>query len=467
MRKNDEIIGIVEGIGSNSEGILKIDNFVCFVPFALVGEKVCFKVLKVNKNIVYGKLLEVLTPSDARVRPRCVVYEKCGGCQLQHLKYASQLKVKSKTVKDCLKKISGIDLDVPIAIKSNLEYNYRNKLQLPIRNTPKGDKIGFFINNSHNIVEVETCLIQEIELSNIVKVLKIYIEKSGETCFNELTGEGLLRHIVVRNVGKRLAFVLVINGEKLSDSNLLIELLLQYYENFSLFLNVNTINDNVILGDKYIHIYGDEFIEIEEFGVKYPVYPQSFMQVNSEVKSKLYQEVLKCLNLNENTTVIDAYSGAGVMTAMFAKECYKSIGIEIIKEAVDSSNALAKNNNLSNKMINYCGDCAELLPSIIEKERKSDKEISVVLDPPRKGVDVAVLNAILKAKPNKIVYVSCSPQSLGRDLGILLDKLYYDGKELKRKENSCPLYQIEKIQPFDMFPQTKHVETLVVLNKIL
>ena len=168
MRKNDEIIGLVEGIGSNSEGVIKIDNFVCFVPYALMGEKVRFKVLKVNKNIVYGKLLEVLTPSEVRVRPFCAVYEKCGGCQLQHVKYQSQLKIKSKTVKDCIKKIAGIDIEVPVTVKSPLECKYRNKLQLPIRNTPKGNQIGFFINNSHNIVDIENCPIQEVKVSKIL-----------------------------------------------------------------------------------------------------------------------------------------------------------------------------------------------------------------------------------------------------------------------------------------------------------
>lgn len=466
MRKNDEIIGLVQGVGSNSEGVIKIDNFVCFVPYALEGEKVRFKVLKVNKNIVYGKLLEVLTPSEVRVRPFCAVYEKCGGCQLQHLKYQAQLKVKSKTVKDCLRKIGGIDIEVPPAVKSNLEYNYRNKLQLPIRNTPKGNQIGFFINNSHNIVDIENCPIQEVKVSKIVNALKTFIEKTGETCFNESTGEGVLRHIVTKSVGKRLMIVLVINADTLGNLDLLIDLFKGEFNDFSLFLNINKVNDNVILGDKYIHVYGDEFIEVEEFGVKYPVFPQSFMQVNNGVKTKLYNDVFKSLDLDENATVIDAYSGAGVMTATFAKVCKKAIGIEIIKEAVDSANTLAKNNDLSNKMLNYHGDCAELLPKIIETERQNGEDIKVVLDPPRKGVDYSVLEAILKAKPNKIVYVSCSPQSLGRDLGILLNTLHYDGKELKKTENPNPIYKIEKIQPYDMFPQTKHVETLVVLNKI-
>ncbi len=465
MRKNDEIIGLVEGVGSNSEGVIKIDNFVCFVPFALMGEKVRFKVLKVNKNIIYGKLLEVLTPSDVRVRPFCAVYEKCGGCQLQHLKYQAQLKVKSKTVKDCIKKIAGIDLEVPIAVKSNLECKYRNKLQLPIRNTLKGNQIGFFINNSHNIVDITVCPIQEIDVSKIVNIIKAFIEKTGESCFNESTGEGVLRHIVTKSVSKRLIVILVINANTLNNLDLLIELIKGEFNDFSLFLNVNKVNDNVILGDKFIHVYGDEFIEVEEFGVKYPVYPQSFMQVNNGVKTKLYSDVLKSLELDENTTVIDAYSGAGVMTATFAKVCKKAIGIEIIKEAVDSANALAKNNDLSTKMFNYHGDCAELLPKIIETERQINNDIKVVLDPPRKGVDYSVLDAILKAKPNKIVYVSCSPQSLGRDLGILLNTLHYDGKELKKTENPNPIYEITRILPYDMFPQTKHVETLVCLSK--
>ncbi len=465
MRKNDEIIGIVSGIGSNSEGVIKIDNFVCFVPYALTSEKVRFKVLKVNKNIVYGKLIEVLTPAEARVRPRCAVYEKCGGCQLQHLKYSSQLKIKSKTVKDCLYKIAGIDVDVPTAVKSNFEYNYRNKLQLPIRSTDKGNKIGFFINNSHRIVEIENCPIQEVDTYKIINILKEFIKETNSTCFNEETGEGLLRHIVIKKVEDHLIFVLVINAETLKNSDKLIELLKNNYEKFSLFINVNKINNNVVLGEKYLKIYGDDCVFIEEFGIKYPVYPQSFMQVNNFVKLKLYSDVLKSLNLNKNTTVIDAYSGAGVMTAMLAKECNKAIGIEIVKEAVDSANILAKNNNLTDKMINYCGDCEELLPKIIKEESNFNKDVSVVLDPPRKGVEGSILSAILQAKPNKIVYVSCSPQSLARDLGILLGTLYYDGKELKKSENPTSLYEIAKIQPYDMFPQTKHVESVVCLKK--
>ena len=467
MRKNDEIIGVVSGVGSNSEGVIKVDNFVCFVPYSLVGEKVRFKVLKVNKNIVYGKLIEVLTPAEARVRPLCAVYEKCGGCQLQHLKYSNQLKVKSQTVKDCLYKIAGVDLDVPTAIKSNFEYNYRNKLQLPIRNTEKGDKIGFFINNSHIIVEINSCPIQEVDTNKIINVLKQFILEEKITCFNEETGKGLLRHIVIKSINNHLIFVLVINGKSLKRADRLIELFVKEYEKFSLFININTVNDNVVLGDEYIKLYGDDCVFVEEFGIRYPVYPQSFMQVNNDVKHKLYSDVLKTLKLNSDTIVIDAYSGAGVMTAMFAKECKKAIGIEIVKEAVDSANILAKQNKLTDKMFNYCGDCKNLLPTIISEEVKLNNEISVVLDPPRKGVDFSVLSAILEAKPQKIIYVSCSPQSLARDLGILLGKLCYDGNELKKCESAKPLYEITKIQPYDMFPQTKHIETLVCLSLIV
>ena len=466
MHKNDEIIGIVSGIGSNSEGIVKIDNFVCFVPYSLIGEKVRFKVLKVNKNIVYGKLIEVLTPAEARVRPRCAVYEKCGGCQLQHLKYSSQLKVKSKTVKDCLYKIAGIDIDVPTAVKSSYEYHYRNKLQLPIRSTDKGNKIGFFINNSHRIVEIESCPIQEVDTCKIINVLKQYINEENVSCYNEETGEGLLRHIVIKKVEAHLIFVLVINGRSLKNADKLIELLSGSYEKFSLFININTVNDNVVLGEEYVKLYGDDCVYLEEFGIKYPVYPQSFMQVNNGVKYKLYSDVLKSLDLTKNTTVIDAYSGAGVMTAMFAKECNKAIGIEIVKEAVDCANILAIQNKLSDKMVNCCGDCVELLPKIIKEESALNNDISLVLDPPRKGVDSSILSTILEVLPKKIVYVSCSPQSLARDLGMLLGKLYYDGKELKKRSDVDSLYEITKIQPYDMFPQTKHVETLVCLTRV-
>lgn len=464
MHKNDELIGNVSAIGSNMEGIVRIDDTICFVPYALIGEKIKFKVLKVTKNVAFCKLLEVLTPAEERVRPRCRTYSKCGGCQLQHLRYKEQLKLKSNSVSECLRKIAGIDFLVPTAIKSEFEYEYRNKLQLPIRCTQNGNQIGFFAENSHRIVEISECPIQQAWSTDLIEVLNKFILASKVSCYNEFTGEGLLRHAVIRSVNGALIIVIVINGTALPNSQLLISLLSEKFKKFSLFINENLRKDNVILGDKNTLIFGESSYYIEEFGLRYPIVPESFIQVNDSVKRKLYQDVIKTVNADENTVVIDAYSGAGLMTALLCKTAKLAIGIEIVPEAVKAANDLAKNNSLSDKMINYAASCEDKLPEIIRDIRVKNGAVSVVLDPPRKGCDKRVLSAILDAMPDKIVYVSCSPQTLARDLGILTGTLCYEGNELKKSTNASGKYIISKIQPYDMFPQTKHVETLVSLE---
>ncbi len=462
MRKNDELIGNVSAIGSNMEGIVRIDDTVCFVPYALIGEKIKFKILKVTKNLAFCKLLEVLTPAEERVRPLCKVFEKCGGCQLQHLRYKDQLKLKTSLVGDCIKKIAGIDCRVNLTVKCNNEYEYRNKLQLPIR-FDNGNKIGFFAQNSHRIVEVNECPIQKKWCSQVIDAVKYYVERSGVTCYNEATGEGLLRHVVVRDTSGNLTITIVVNGKTLPNVDVLICALKERFLTFSLYINENTSSNNVILGENFYHLFGKESFVAEEFGVKYQVVPKSFIQVNDQIKRKLYCEVIKTLDLDDTVSVIDAYSGAGLMTAMIAK-CAKSVyGIEIVKEAVDSANKLMEDNGITN-VNNVCAPCEEYLPRLIDQLRQKGDNVYVVLDPPRKGCDKKVLDAILSAKPEKIVYVSCSPQTLARDLGILCGTLYYDGNELKKSLDYNGVYKITKVQPFDMFPQTKHVETLVCLT---
>ena len=466
MKKNDVITAVITNIGSNSEGIVKIDGIVCFIPFALVGEKVEFKVLKVNKNIAFCKLLEVITPSEERVRPLCKFYTKCGGCQLQHVKEKTENKIKCNLIKDCFKKIANLDVDVKSAIKGDTEFYYRNKIQLPIREINGENKIGFYYENSHRIVEIDECVIQKPFATNIIKAFNEFVSLSKISCYNDATNTGLLKHVVAREINGNLLIIVVVNGNKLYLYDLLIDILKKYFVEFSLILNENTLNNNVILGDKFTVLYGNGFYYDEFNGIKYPVFPESFIQVNDSVKSKLYNGVLKLLDLNEKTVVIDAYSGAGVMTAMFAKVAKKAIGIEIVPEAVKAANELKELNGLSDKMQNICAPCEEVLPNIIESEKLSNANVSVVLDPPRKGCDNKVLSAILKAMPDKIVYVACSPQSLARDVGILVGSLSWVDGELKRVEDYIPNYKIESVTPYNMFSKTKHVETVVCLTRI-
>ena len=463
MLKNEERVGIVSRLGSNGEGILKDGNYTIFVPYALPNEKIKYRVLKVKQNVVFGKVIEVYTPAEERVRPACSVYEKCGGCQLQHLKYKLQLKLKSKIVKDCFSKIAFIDASVPLTERSELELGYRNKLQLPVRAENFGCEIGFFAQNSHRIVPINSCPIQPEWCTRIIKAVKKYVKLNDISVYSDKAGDGLLKHVVVRAVDGKLLITFVINGDTLPCVNELIATLKEYFNDFSLFVNINKLGTNVILGDRFICLFGKDKVLTSDCGIKYEMGPASFMQVNDNVRRRIYQEAVKASGVNEETVVIDAYSGAGMLTAIFAQKAKKAIGIEIIKEAVDCADALKRLNGLEYKMENVCAPCEEELPKIMEREKGNPTVL--VLDPPRQGVDEGLINAIKESRPEKIVYISCSPQTLARDVGLLTDTLKREGGELIKNGEPNPIYELISVKPYDMFPQTKHVETLVQLSQ--
>jgi len=457
MQKNEILTGVVTSIGYNGEGIIKENEYTVFVPFCITGEKVKYKILKVQKKLAYGKLIEVLTPSQYRVREICPVYTKCGGCQLQHLHYSKQLKLKSQIVKDCFKKICGVDISVPLTIKSDIDYGYRNKLQLPVRMVNNEVKIGFYATNSHRIIEIDDCPLHPSWAEKIITCFKEYISTCKIVCYNEEENCGSLRHIVVREIKGELLIVAV-TFKPLKDIHILQEILQKYFKNFSLFINENLQNNNVILGEKFTLIYGKGYIKTTSLGISYNIGPESFVQVNSPVKTKLYNDI-KRLAQGEDSTVIDAYSGVGLLTAQLAKNVKRAYGIEIIKEAVDSANQLAEKNNLTDKMTSFCGKVEDILPDLI---KNINGKLKIVIDPPRKGVDRNTLNVIKESGADSIIYCSCSPQTLARDIGYLLGTLDESGKIIK---NFSTEYEISYVQPYDMFPQTKHVETLVCLTK--
>ena len=466
MIKNEERIGIVQALGSNGEGIIKEDGTVVFVPFALVGEKIRYKVLKVTSKCAYAKLIEVLIPAETRVRPECPVFGKCGGCQLQHIRYQNQLKLKEENIATCFKKIANLDVFILPTIKGNDRYRYRNKLQLPVSFNGKETVIGFYAEGSHRVIPIEDCLINPVWTKNIILAFKQYIKEFSILGYNEIDHTGELREITVKEVKGKLIITAVILDKKIRGKDRLIEIINEVVKYpFSLFINVNNQITNVIYGQEFECVYGAPFYSNEMLGIKYKTGVQSFMQVNDQVCIKLYSTVRDTVSADEKTTVIDAYSGAGLMTAILAKTAKKAIGVEIVKEAVDIANKLAEQNNLSNKITNYLGKCEDILPELIKKEKKENANVCVVLDPPRKGCDVKVINAILNSEIDKIVYVSCLPSTLARDVGLLVGSLEISNGEIKRVENPVYKYDIEFIKPFDMFSQTKHVETLVCLTR--
>lgn len=461
--KNQEIILQIDNLGCNGEGVAHVDGYTFFVPYALVGEEVRAKILKATKSFAYAKIVEILSASPSRMYPVCPVFSKCGGCNLQHMEYVAQLKFKQNEVSGCFKKIAGLDLKVLPTVPSEESVRYRNKLQLPVREQNGKVVVGFFRENSHDVIEIDDCYIQREWAAKLIAIIKQFVAQSGNSCYNEITGRGVIKHIVAREVSGRLLIVLVLTADKLKNQHILLNLLDKEFSGYSLFFNINKLNNNVVLSNDNRLVRGESKINYCEQGIEMPMGPLSFMQVNDSVRNKIYENVID--NISSEFPVIDAYSGAGFMTALLAKKAPRVYGIECVQEAVDCADILAQNNGLSKKIKNYCGKCEDVLPELIAKLRKENTGVSVVLDPPRKGCDLGVINALIDCLPDKIVYVSCNPSTLARDVGLLVGSLKYNGKDLVKDNEYTARYSIDYVKPFDMFPSTKHVESVVCLSR--
>ena len=473
LQKNDIVCAVTEAIGSGGEGIIRHEGITFFVPSCLPGEKVKFKILKIKDRIGYGKVEEILTPAEERVRAKCPVFARCGGCCLQHLDYSYQLVHKSKTVQDSLRKIGGLDIPVPATIKSELIYGYRNKLQLPIGVDKDGNTVlGFYAERSHRIIPVTECAIHPDWSKSLIATLMRFIQETGATGYDESTKTGLLRHIVAREIGGNFIFTLVATSGNIPHIEYLVELLSQKFPSFTLYINVNAKDTNVIFGDEMRLVHGKGFFEATEQGIRYEAGPITFLQVNDKVREKLYRDAVKTVTGDGDEVVIDAYSGGGLMTAMCAKKTKRAYGIELEKEASACADELKKKNGLTN-MQNICGAVEDELPAVLQKEK--GEKLRLILDPPRAGIARSVVKALLHSGIPKLTLISCNPATLARDLGILTGRLIENEKGELVKNPACVdmdgqavldgYYGIEKIQPYDMFPQTKHVETLVVLQR--
>ena len=458
MQKNDLVTVTCERLGSNGEGVAKAEGITLFVPNLLPGERALVKVLAVKDKIAYGKVEELYTPAEQRVRPACGVFGKCGGCQLQHLRYRYQLLFKTDLVKNTLKKIGGITAEVPLCVKSDKEYGYRNKLILPIGQRAGQTVIGFYAERTHRIVETEECPISSWA-GKVIAATKNFSQKCGLDGYDEETCSGQLRHIAVRQLGKKFIVVLVVTQD-INGVDYLVSLLDGIFKEYSFFLNFNAEKTNVVFGKEYKLIKGNPTYTLEEAGITFEAGAETFVQVNENVRKKLYEGALSLID--EQDTVIDCYSGGGLLTAMFAKKCKKAYGIELVKEAGECAERLKSANGLQDKMFNITGRVEDELPALLKKE----KDAAVVLDPPRAGVDKSVLTALVNANVKKLVMISCNPATLARDLGILTGTLIWDEKgNLVKAPFPNGQYEIVSVQPYDMFPQTKHVETLVCLNR--
>ena len=463
IEKNQVITAITQGLGTNGEGIIRHEGVTFFVPACLPGEKVRFKVLKIKGNVGYGKLEEVLTPAEERAREKCPVFLRCGGCCLQHMEYAAQLEFKQNLVKDTLRKIGGVETDVLPTVKSDLPYGYRNKLQLPIGVDKDGNSVvGFYAERSHRIVPVSSCAIHPEWADRLIAALRMFMRECNVTGYDEEKRTGLLRHIVAREIGGKFIVTLVATQRKIPAISCFVELLCAEFPEFSLYVNVNDKDTNVIFGKEFHLIHGVGVFQAKEHGVVYEAGPVTFLQVNANVRAKLYAAALKSVTGDGDEVVIDAYSGGGLLTAMVAKKCKRAYGIELEEEAVQCANALQANNALAN-MQNICGYVEEHLSGVMQKEK--GEKLRLILDPPRAGIHRSVLNAIIQSGIEKVTIISCNPATLARDLGILTGTLAEKDGELVKTQTADGAYAIETVQPYDMFPQTKHVETLVTLYR--
>ena len=449
LHKNEEYEGLVEGLGTDGEGIIKTEGTTTFVPFCLTGERVRFKVLKVKGNIAYGKLIEVLTPSYARVKPVCPVFGKCGGCDLQHMSYAGQLEFKKESVKTALNKIGGIYVAVNDAVPSDLRYGYRNKLALPAGADDGGNiRTGFYARHSHRIVATDTCAIQSPRSEEVISIANEFAKTySGRH----------MRHLVAREIDGKYIFALVADKNVSLDG--LAALLEKRFEKFTLLLNINPSDTNVIFGEEWRICRGEGFFEGEAEGIKFKAGANTFIQVNDGVREKLYKRVLAEVG---DGVAIDLYSGGGLLTAMLAKKCGAAYGIEIVKEASRCADELKEANGLSGKMHNICGSVEGNIDKVFEMTAGQKRVI--VFDPPRKGMERSVVKAIARSGADKVVLISCNPATLARDLGILCGTLKEKDGALVKADCPASDYKIDSVTPFDMFPQTKWCETLVVLS---
>jgi len=458
MQKNDVITVVAETLGTNGEGVARLNEYVIFIPYLMPGERATVRVLRVKDKIVYAKAEEIITPAEDRIRPRCPVFFPCGGCQLQHMAYRMQLKFKTGLVRDTLRKIGGIEYSVLPCERSDAEYGYRNKLQLPIGHKDGKNVIGFFAERSHRIVDTDVCPIHPDWAEKLIAALKKFMDKCGLDGYDEEKKSGQLRHIVVRQIGRKFLITLVVTVREIKGIDYLFFLLDEIFSEYSFYLNFNDRDTNVVFGEEFTLLKGVGKYERTENGISYEAGVSTFLQVNEGVRGKLYARAAALIGKGE--TVYDCYSGGGMMTAMFAKRCKHAYGIEIVPEASACANRLREKNGLQDKMTCICGKVEEVLPSLL----KQGERTTVVLDPPRAGVDRNVLKKLTECGVDKILMISCNPATLARDLGILTGSLVEtETGELVKAQSPEGDYRIEMIQPFDMFPQTKHVETLVTL----
>ncbi len=471
MKQDDVLQLTITDQGVGGEGIAHVDDTTVFVPFCLTGEVVKAKVNYVKRGIAFADLVEVLLPSENRVAPPCNRYTKCGGCDLLHVEYDRQLDIKRLSVAATLRK-AGVDVSVAPCVPSPKTTGYRNKIMLPFGVAGGEVKLGFFREGSHKIVPIGKCFLHEDWAERLIAATLAYVREYGLSAYDSGTGKGLLRHLVARRYPEGMDVTLVVNGKSAAHLDDYYRRLLAITDKVALYVSPHTKANNVILGDNVRLIQGVPITTVVD-GVEVSVNPLSFLQVNDGVRHLIYDRVREMVAPHEGSVVIDAFAGVGVLGATLAKAGAEVVNIEIVPEAIEDANRLAEHNGVADRVTNYLGDSAIVLPKVVAG--LGGRSVSVVLDPPRKGCPKAVLDTLIAmasdveqafapqinafdgakevrlpqgGKIDKLVYISCNPATLARDLAVL-----------------SAAYDVESVTPYDMFPQTKHCEVLVSLAR--
>ena len=460
MNKNDIVTVEITDIGVSGEGIGHVDGYTLFIKDAVIGDVVEAKVMKAKKNYGYARLMKVITPSEYRVEPKCAFARRCGGCQIQEMSYDRQLVFKDQKIRGNLERIGGftkdqIDTVMQPVVGMEHPFGYRNKAQFPFGTDKEGNPItGFYAGRTHDIIANTDCALGVEQNKEILEIILQYMRENKIKSYDEKTGKGLIRHALIRYgfKTKEIMVCLVINGKKLPKAERLIEKLIQIEGMTSITISPNTRRDNVIMGDSYEILWGQGYITDYIGNVKYQISPLSFYQVNTVQTEKLYGLALEYADLKGDETVWDLYCGIGTISLFLAQKAKQVYGVEIVPQAIDDAKENAKINAIDNAEF-FVGKAEEVLPEYYaEYEREHNGETAhadvIVVDPPRKGCDETLLETIVKMQPEKVVYVSCDSATLARDLKYLC----------------ANGYEIKMCRGVDQFPQSVHVETVVLLS---
>jgi 23S rRNA (uracil1939-C5)-methyltransferase len=448
--KDKKYIVEISGMNHEGQGVGRIENFAVFIDGAIIEETVEVKIIILKKNYAVGKLIRVIKPSEKRITPFCPAYEKCGGCSLQHMNYKAQLDFKTNMVKDNIKRIGKLE-DVVIHDTLGMEkaQYYRNKAQFPVGTVNGKPSIGFYAGRTHDIIDNTACGIQHDISDKVREIAREFILETGISAYSEIAGTGLIRHIVVRTGFKtgEVMVIVVINGNELPYKDRLIELLCERIDGLkSIMLNINTKNTNVIMGDKNIRIFGEDTISDYIGKYRFKISPRSFYQVNPLQTEVLYNKAMEYAQLTGKETVFDLYCGIGTISLFLSEKAKKVYGVEVVDDAIIDARENATLNGVGNAEF-IVGEAEKVIPEMYQQGIRADV---VVVDPPRKGCDEVLLKTLVEMQPERIVYVSCNPSTLARDLN------YLDNKGYKAVE----------VQPVDMFPHTAHVETIVLITRV-